>query len=95
MERDALWRKVVNIKYGSMRGGWCSKEVVGSFGVGIWKSIRKGWDAFLAHVRYDVRDGSKVLFRHDVRCGEVPLKTIFPNLFLIASSKDAWVEESM
>jgi len=46
-------------------------------------------------VRYDVRDGSKVLFRHDVRCGEVPLKTIFPNLFLIASSKDAWVEESM
>jgi hypothetical protein len=39
-ERDALWRKVVNIKYGSMRGGWCSKEVVGSFGVGVWKSIR-------------------------------------------------------
>jgi hypothetical protein len=27
MERDALWRKVVDIKYGSMRGGWCSKEV--------------------------------------------------------------------
>jgi len=42
LERDALWRKVVNIKYGSMRGGWCSKEVVGSFGVGIWKSIRDG-----------------------------------------------------
>jgi hypothetical protein len=44
-------------------------------------------------VRYEVRDGSKVLFWHDVRCGEVPLKTIFPNLFLIASSKNAWVED--
>jgi hypothetical protein len=34
LEKDAHWRKVVAIKYGSMRGGWCSKEVGGSFGVG-------------------------------------------------------------
>jgi len=53
MERDALWRKVVDVKYGSMRGGWCSKEVGGSFGFGVWKSIRRGWDAFAAHVRYE------------------------------------------
>jgi hypothetical protein len=33
MERDALWRKVVDIKYCSMRGGWCSKEVGGPYGV--------------------------------------------------------------
>jgi hypothetical protein len=46
-------------------------------------------------VRYEVGDGSKVLFWHDVWCGEVHLKTIFSDLFLIASSKDAWVEESM
>jgi len=95
LERDALWRKVVDIKYGSMRGGWCSKEVGGSFGVGVWKCIRRGWDAFAAHVRYEVGDGSKVLFWHDVWCGEVPLKTLFLDLFLIASGKDAWVEESM
>jgi hypothetical protein len=25
-----------------MRGGWCSKEVGGSFGVGVWKCIRRG-----------------------------------------------------
>jgi len=23
-------------------GGWCSKEVSGSFGVGVWKHIRRG-----------------------------------------------------
>jgi hypothetical protein len=33
IERDALWRKVVDIKYGSMRGGWSSKEVGGPYGV--------------------------------------------------------------
>jgi len=56
----------VDVKYGSMRGGWCSKEVGGSFGFGIWKSIRRGWDAFAAHVRYEIGNGSKVLFWHDV-----------------------------
>jgi hypothetical protein len=66
LERDALWRKVVDIKYGSMGGGWCSKEVGGSFVVGVWKCIWRGWNAFAAHVRYEVRDGSKVLFWHDV-----------------------------
>jgi len=94
-KRDALWRKVVAIKYGSVRGGWCSKEVGGSFGVGVWKCIRTVCDAFAAHVRYEVGDGSKVLFWHDVWCVELPLKTLFPELFLIACGKDAWVEENM
>jgi hypothetical protein len=83
MEMDALWRKVVDIKYGSMSGGWCSKEVGGSFGVGVWKCIRRGWDAFSAHVRYEVEDGSRILFWHDVWCGDLPLKLIFPELLLL------------
>jgi hypothetical protein len=62
MERDAFWRKVVDVKYGSLRGGWCSKEVGGSYGFGVWKSIRRGWDAFAAHGRYEIGNGSKVLF---------------------------------
>jgi len=63
MESDAIWRKVVDIKYGSIRGGWYSKEVGGPFGVGVWKCIRRGWDA---HVRNEVGDGTRVLFWHDV-----------------------------
>jgi hypothetical protein len=83
MERDALWRKVVDIKYGSMRGGWCSKEVGGSFGVGVWKYIRRGWDSFAAHVRYKVGDGSLILFWHDVWCEDLPLKFLFQNYILL------------
>jgi len=70
----------VDIKYGSTRGGWCSKEVGDPFGVGVWKHIRRGWDAFAAHVRYEVGDGSRELFWHDVWCGDSPLKLIFLEL---------------
>jgi hypothetical protein len=47
MEKEALWRLVVKTKYDSMRGSWCSKEVVEPFGVGVWKKyIRRGWGVF-------------------------------------------------
>jgi hypothetical protein len=41
-EEDAWWRKLVEVKYNIMRGGWCSKEVGGFYGVGVWKCIRRG-----------------------------------------------------
>jgi hypothetical protein len=49
-EKEAFWRLVVEAKYGSLNGGWCSKEVEGSFGVGVWKHIRRGWSVFLEMV---------------------------------------------
>jgi hypothetical protein len=58
----------VEVKYDTMRGGWCSKEVGRSYGVGVWKCIRRGRDKFKPHVRFEVGDGSRVLFWHDL-CG--------------------------
>ena len=46
-------------------------------------------------MRFEVRDGSRVLFWHDVWCGELPLKIFIPALFSIACAKKAWVEENM
>jgi hypothetical protein len=31
-----------------MSGGWCSKEVEGPFGVGVWKHIRRVWGGFFS-----------------------------------------------
>jgi hypothetical protein len=39
-------------------------------------------------VQDKVGDGSKVLFWHNVWCGEQPLKVLFPELFTIACVKD-------
>jgi hypothetical protein len=36
-----------------------------------------------------VEDGSKIRFRHDVRCGDHTLKAAFPLLFSIGYNKEA------
>jgi hypothetical protein len=64
MEHDALWMLNMN---DSMRGSWCSKEVWGPYGSGVWKCIRR--DGFTHHVGYEVGNGFGVLFWHDVWCG--------------------------
>ncbi|RVX03347.1 Transposon TX1 uncharacterized 149 kDa protein [Vitis vinifera] len=44
-ERDALWRSVISLKYGVEEGGWCTRDVMGRNGVGLWKASRKKWGA--------------------------------------------------
>jgi hypothetical protein len=95
MERDAYWRKVVEIKYGSMWGGWCSEEGHGSYGVSVWKSIRKDWGCFVPFISYRVGAGDKVQFWHAIWCSDLPLKVLFPELFSIAREKDASVAALM
>jgi len=71
------------------------KEVVGPFGVGVWKYIRKGWEVFSRFVTYEVGDGSKVRFWHDLWCVEQSLKISYLYLFSIARCKDTWVADHM
>jgi hypothetical protein len=62
MECDALWRKLVKIKYDSQIGDWCSKEVGGTYGVGVWNCIRRGWEGFGHYVRHDIMEiGSSII----------------------------------
>jgi hypothetical protein len=46
-------------------------------------------------VRYEVGNGSRILFWQVVWCGELPLKNVFLVLFTIACANEAWVEENM
>jgi len=86
---------VIDLKFESLKGGWCSKEVLGTFGVGVWKHFRWGWDKFTNFVRFEVGDGSHVIFWHDRWCGERSLKQCFPDLFSIVRNKDAMVAENL
>ena len=53
------------------------------------------WAGLACYMRFEVGNGSKVLFQYDVCCGELPLKVLFPELFTIACGKDVWVVENM
>jgi hypothetical protein len=95
IERDAWWRVAVDSKFGSLWGRWCSREPVGPFGVGLWKNIRKGWEIFSGFTRFEVGDGIRTKFWHDLWCGDTVLKEAFPVIFGIARVKDASVVDNM
>ena len=95
VESGALWRQVVDSKYGSQWGGWCSNWVSEPHGVGLWKGIRVGWDSFVRHTSFEVGDGSRIKFWHDSWCGDQPLKVQFPELFHLARAPEASVADHL
>ena len=94
VEREALWRQVVAVKYGSLEGGWCSKIPTGPYGVGLWKFIRSGWDKFSRLLKFEVGVGSRIRFWDDVWCTDGSLKDAYPELFRLARDKDACVADN-
>jgi hypothetical protein len=94
-DHEALWRRVVDSKYGSQWGGWCSHRVHVPYGVGLWKFIRAGWDSFSRHLAFKVGDGSRVKFWLDTWCGDQPLRDSFPELFRLARVPDASVADHL
>ncbi|XP_062156716.1 uncharacterized protein LOC133864405 [Alnus glutinosa] len=94
-ERDALWRSVIEVMYGSVRGGWSSLLVTGSYGVSVWKFIRRGWDNVAKYLRFEVSEGSHIRFWHDLWCGNRPLKLCYPASYSIARFPNAWVVDNL
>ncbi|RVW32762.1 putative ribonuclease H protein [Vitis vinifera] len=93
VEREALWRQVISAKYGEEEGGWRSCVVRGSFGVGLWKAIRRGWEAVGNNLAYAVGNGRRIRFWEDKWCGDDKLCSLFPSLYAISLDKEAWVAD--
>jgi len=56
---------MLDAKFGSLWGGWCSNEPAGLYGVGVWKNIIRGLGIYSSHTRFDVGDGVNAKFWHD------------------------------
>ena len=81
------------MKYGEGKEGWCSRVCRRAHGCGLWGSISEGWESFAKHLPFVVGDGSHILFWHDKWTRDVPLKIIYPQLFLCLANKEAYVSE--
>lgn len=57
---------VVDFRYKSQWGECCPNGVNGSYGVGLCKFIWRGWEAFSSFTRFEVGEGSKISFWHDM-----------------------------
>ena len=94
-EPEALWKTMIESKYGDLGEGWCTRVVRGTEGKGLWKYIRRGWEVFQRYTRLHLGTGVKIRFWKDAWCSTSVLLDLFPSLFLIASNKDATVAEVM
>ena len=77
----------MEVKYGSLWGGWCSKYCRGAYGVGLWKGIRRGWDRFTPFISFSEGNGARVKFWFDLWCGDSTL------MFSIAADREAAVAD--
>lgn len=77
MERDAFWPQIMDTKYGSLVGGWCTNDVIELYEVSLWKHIRMVWDASSSFASVEVGDGFRTRFWHDMWWGDFPLKDSF------------------
>ena len=62
-----------------------------SFGVRVWKEIWKHWELFKSIISFAVGNGRRIKFWKDRWCSEEPLCKIFPSLFALSDSKEAWL----
>ena len=45
-ETSHLWRRVIAMKYGEGKGGWCTRACSRAHRCGLWRSISEGWETF-------------------------------------------------
>ena len=59
----------------------------------VWKGIKGRWEMFKTRTGFTVEVGNRVKFWKDKWCGDSSLRESFPELYSIASSKDACVSD--
>ena len=79
---------VVRARYGQR--DWTGSQN-GTYVVGPWKFIIKGWDHFFSHIIFEVSDGSSIFFWHSILCDGIRLKDCFPSRFALGADKNALV----
>ena len=85
----ALWRQVVDSKYGSQWGGWCSNHSREPYRVSLWNHIHKGWTCFSQYIGFKVGGGSHIKFWSDSWSGDQLLRGRFSTLFRLAHNQEA------
>ncbi|XP_077215858.1 uncharacterized protein LOC143850501 [Tasmannia lanceolata] len=92
-EQSSLWVKVIGSKYGFLSGEWESDDIFAKKGLTVWRDILSMRQEFRQGIRVKVSSGDCIRFWLDVWCAKEPLGDLFPDLLLVASSKEDLVCE--
>ena len=80
-----FFEEVIVGKFGEEEGGWTTREVRESYGMGLWKDIRKGWEEVFPRTCIRIGNGRRTRFWWDFWVGDSKLKDFFPLLYRIAT----------
>ena len=80
-------------KQNATSGGWHTRDIRGSYGTSLWKEISKEWLSFYQNAVFVLGDGRRINFWRDAWSGAETLCNRFPNLFNIATNREAKVAE--
>ena len=92
-DKENLWNEVISVKYGQEGLGWRTNKANGAFGVGVWKEILKETNWCWENIVFTVRNDNKIRFWTDHWCSHTTLSQSFPQLFAMATHRNATVEE--
>lgn len=70
---------------------WCTGPVNSPYRIRVWRSIRSHWHALLKNSNIQVGNGRKTLFLADNCVGHGCVKDLFPDLFNISTSPNAYL----
>ena len=65
VEENSAWKKIINLKYHTERGGWFKRDPRGSYGVGLWKDISREARQLKQNCVFALGKGRRVKFWED------------------------------
>ncbi|KAL4347618.1 hypothetical protein GQ457_17G007830 [Hibiscus cannabinus] len=96
-EKESLWRKVVDAKYGYDSKNLIPEVREGKRGSWLWKNITSPLlnreDLFTKHIRFGIGNGEYIDFWGDFWTEVPSLKVAFPRIFALALKKRGKVNE--
>ncbi|KAF6135944.1 hypothetical protein GIB67_006836 [Kingdonia uniflora] len=95
LKNDGSWKIVIISRFGVKEFGWSSREVVESFGCGVWRGVMKISEIFGKKGRIKVGVGSRVRFWEDRWLLDSSVKELYPLLFCLSDNHECSGQEVM
>ncbi|KAF5204489.1 hypothetical protein FRX31_005909 [Thalictrum thalictroides] len=92
-EPNALWRKLIQSKYGTGDQDWWPRKVRSAHGVGFCKGVMTVADEVFKGIECNLGDGRNIRFWKDIWCQEHALAERFPRLYMLSVLKHGVVAE--
>lgn len=93
LEESALWRRVIDAKYGPFNYHQTALHHSLSSAHGPWKYILRHKSLIMDRSTKKIGDGSSTCFWNDIWLENDPLATTYPLLFTLHTKKDASVKD--